>query len=626
VTSVTPFTGPIVQRLLERINPRRSLAAAIGWTLALLFCAGAYLGSLWAGSLARTRLETQTGVLYQQYALHISNALDDNLYDRLQWLRGMADVFAVRAADESVDGKRALLERWKASLPELERMAYADDSGKVVASTGRHGEGGSVAGQRWFVEGTGRGWIGDASPGRSDREDSAATGRPDTAPMIDLSAPVRDADNGLTGVVGARLSWSWATGLETSLTERLKADRPVQSLVVDPQGVVLIGPPALLGLTVELPGHRGPGAVGQLVHAWPDGGPYLAGYAVSDGAGNFPGLGWTVWVREPITTAFAEARALERRIFAGLLLLGVAGASVGVAATVRHTRELAAIARSADAIRRGEASVLVVPAGTDEAARIGNSLRMLVDGLQRERASLEALNAELDARVAARTREVERMSEENKYAAVVRERLRMARELHDTLAHSLMALLTEIRLLRKLVVTNPGALREELANAEAAAQEGLREAREAITALRHSEVRDIGFGASLAQLLKRFEDRKGVFVSFESDPRADALADSRAEALYRIAEEALHNVERHAHATRVEASVRVRNSRPGPGDSAGVLVVSIADDGVGFDTDAALPGHYGLRGMREQAELIGARLDVASPPRLGTRITVEMPL
>jgi signal transduction histidine kinase len=347
---------------------------------------------------------------------------------------------------------------------------------------------------------------------------------------------------------------------------------------------------------------------------------------VSDGVGSFPGFGWTVWVREPTSTAFAAARALEHQIFAGLLLLGLIGAIAGIAFTARRMRGLASIARSADAIRLGMATALTVPAGVDEAARIGDSLRTLVDGLQRERASLRTLNAELDARVMARTREVERLSDENKHAAVVRERLRMARDLHDTLAHSLMGLLTEIRLLRKLTDTNPGAIREELINAEKAAQEGLREARAAIAAVRYNTVSDIGLGASLAQLLKRFEERRGVAVAFDRDGFADSLADSRAETLYRIVEEALHNVDRHAGATRVEASARVER-RPIAGASPiDALVVSITDDGRGFDVAAPRPGHFGLRGMQEQAELIGARLEIASRPGEGTRVTVEMPV
>jgi signal transduction histidine kinase len=202
----------------------------------------------------------------------------------------------------------------------------------------------------------------------------------------------------------------------------------------------------------------------------------------------------------------------------------------------------------------------------------------------------------------------------------------MARDLHDTLAHSLMALLTEIRLLRKLADTKPDGVREELTNAEKAAQDGLQEARAAIAALRHNSVRDIGLGASLAQLLKRFEERKGIAVVLERDQRADALADSRAETLYRIVEEALHNVDRHAGASRVEASARVERRETAGSPATEVLAVTIADDGRGFDLDAVQPGHYGLRGMREQAELIGARFDVSSAPGQGTRVTIEMPV
>lgn len=628
MTLVTPPEGPtVVNRLLDRISPRRSLAAAIGWTLAVLFFAGAYLASVWVGNLARKRLEDQTGALYQQYALQVSNALDSSLYDRLQLLRAMADVFATRVVGhEGPARQRALLERWQSSLPELGWVAFADADGKVIAATGGRGEGERVDRSPFFTEGTKAPWIGDLRAARpaADERPSAPDGGADG--FIELAAPVHDRERGLIGVVDARLSWAWVAALEEGLTDALKPGRAVESLVVDRAGRVVIGPPALAGKTVDLPGARTPGAVGRLVHRWADGTEYVSGYAVSDGAGSFPGLGWTVWVREPTATAFAAARALEHQIFAGLLALGLVGAAIGIAASARRMRGLAAIARSADAIRLGRATALAVPPGADEAARIGDSLRMLVDGLQREQASLQALNAELDARVAARTREVERMSEENKYAAVVRERLRMARDLHDTLAHSLMALLTEIRLVRKLAEANPGALREELANAEKAAQEGLHEARAAIAALRYNAVRDSGLGASLAQLLARFEARKGVTVAFERDAGADALADSRAEALYRIVEEALHNVDRHAGATRVDGAARiVRRPTAGP-EGADVLVVTIADDGGGFEIDAPRPGHYGLRGMREQAELIGARLDIASRPGEGTRVTIEMPL
>lgn len=620
----------MAMRLLDRLDPRRSLLAAIGWTLSTLFLAGAYGASHWVGELTRSRLEAQSGRLYQQYALQISNVLDTNLYDRLQWIRATASMFSGEDVGQRMARQRALLERLQTTLPEFNWIGFADATGKVHAATDGVLESQTVKDTRWFNEALKNSWVGDVY-------DSMPAGRPSAAAaeatlpgardrVIDVTAPVRDADNGVVGVIGAQLTWSWIAALEAGLIEGLKSGRPIESLIVDRAGIVLLGPGALLGTRLDLPGKRTIGSVGHEVYRWPDGIDYVAGYAVSDGVATFPGLGWTVWVREPVESAFADARAMERRIFLGMLLLGLIGAAGSLVATRRLTRELSSIARSADAIREGKATALVVPAGADEAARIGGSLRSLVDGLQSERAALRALNAELDARVAARTRAVERMSEENKYAAIVRERLRMARDLHDTLAHSMMALLTEIRLLRKLADTNPAALRDELTNAEGVAKAGLEEAREAITALRHNAVRDIGLGVSLAQLLKRFAERKGIAVTFHADSRAESLADSRAETVYRIFEEALRNIELHAVATRIEGAAAVESGAHSDDEGNETLVVWLADDGVGFDVAAPHPGHFGMHGMREQAEIIGARLQVQSTPGQGTRVTLAMPI
>jgi len=119
-----------------------------------------------------------------------------------------------------------------------------------------------------------------------------------------------------------------------------------------------------------------------------------------------------------------------------------------------------------DAVRVGAANEISVPPGQNEASRLGRALDELLISLKRERSALQTLNAELDQRVAARTREIERLGEQTRYAAVVRERLKIARDLHDTLAHSMMAMLTEIRLLKRLAAIDPTALADELTRAE----------------------------------------------------------------------------------------------------------------------------------------------------------------
>jgi signal transduction histidine kinase len=230
---------------------------------------------------------------------------------------------------------------------------------------------------------------------------------------------------------------------------------------------------------------------------------------------------------------------------------------------------------------------------------------------------LQSLNAELDQRVAARTREIERLAKQAGYDAVVRERLKIARDLHDTLAHSMMAMLTEIRLLKRIAATNPGALGEELMRAEETAHQGLKEARDAIAQMRFNPVRDEGLSAALADFVELFVERTGIPVDYTSDAQAGAFADERAETLFRIAEEAMRNVERHAGATRVAVSLRASPNGDG-------VTLTIADDGVGFDAEAAHPGHYGLAGLREQARLIGAALTIHSALQQGTRICVAL--
>lgn len=627
MTAVTTLKERLVRLSLEWLDPRRSLASAIGWMLTTLAVLGALAMSIWIGAIARERLEAQTGALYRQYAVQISNVLDNNLYNRLQWVKGTAQVFGSLATRQTPSERAAFIQQMQQTLPAIEWATFADAEGIVRVATGGGVEGQSVARAAWFVHGRDAAWVGEI--GAEASGDAAGTRRATGEPsqLLDLAAPVRDAHGRLLGVVDIRLAWQWAQRLESILSVGLKSERPIQSLMLDANGTVLLGPAALLGRRLKVPGATRAGATGQFVARGDDGASYVVGYAVSDGVDDFPGLGWVVVVREHAESAFADVDAFTRRLFVTLVGLGLVAAAIGIWATNRLTRELARIARAADDIRFGKTTTLSVPAGQDEAARIGHSLRLLLDDLQRERAGLRALNVELDARVALRTRQIERMTEETRYAAVVRERLRMARDLHDTLAHSMMALLTEIRLLRKLADTNPGMLREEIVNAEAVALQGLQEARTAIAWLRLNNVRDIGLGSAIRQLLQRFEERRGVPAAFHSEIAVDALADERAGTLYRIVEEAMRNVERHANATRVDVTARLDGTAGAPvDDETRILTVNIRDDGVGFDVDAARPGHFGLPGMREQADLAGARLDIASTAGQGTSITITMPI
>ena len=211
-----------------------------------------------------------------------------------------------------------------------------------------------------------------------------------------------------------------------------------------------------------------------------------------------------------------------------------------------------------------------------------------------------------------------RGAEEARRNAVMGERLRIAHDLHDTLVHSLVALVPQMRLIRK--VAGPAAdprLIDEVSRAESAARDGLARARAALSDLRRQNVEPQGLGAALENLGRRFAERTGVGAVVEIDPRARVASGEMAEVFYRIAEEALRNAELHANAGRVGLTLLA--------DAAGTHRMTIADDGAGFDPDAISGGHFGLIGMREQAELIGARFTLDAKPGCGVRIQIVAP-
>ncbi|MFO1228948.1 MAG: histidine kinase [Alicycliphilus sp.] len=243
---------------------------------------------------------------------------------------------------------------------------------------------------------------------------------------------------------------------------------------------------------------------------------------------------------------------------------------------------------------------------------------------QDEKAALTQLNTELDARVAARTARIERLAQDARHAAVTRERLRLARGLHDTLAHSLMALLTQIRMMRKL---GPSWSREqldaELQDAETVAASGLAEARAAIGQMRDAGVHDNGLGPELQALLQRFAERSAVQVEAHIDAAAADLVDERAAMVLAMAREALRNVERHAGAHQVSLSLAPLDAPDAGGDAPAPWRLVLRDDGCGFDPATTPEGHFGLVGLREQAQQLGAALHLESAPGQGCRVQLD---
>ena len=215
--------------------------------------------------------------------------------------------------------------------------------------------------------------------------------------------------------------------------------------------------------------------------------------------------------------------------------------------------------------------------------------------------------------------QLEAASAEVRFASLARTRLRLARDLHDTLVHSIVALLTQIRLIRHYLSADPARVADGLATAEDAAASGLARAREAIGRLRMPD--DLKLDPDIEGLLADFAERSGVGVSTHIDERARAGLRDCSLTVQRILSEALRNVQAHAQARQV--TFRAFEE---PAAAGRKLVVEIRDDGRGFDPQVPTPGHFGLIGMAEFAELVGGTCAVQSAPGLGTLVRISLPV
>jgi len=206
--------------------------------------------------------------------------------------------------------------------------------------------------------------------------------------------------------------------------------------------------------------------------------------------------------------------------------------------------------------------------------------------------------------------------------AVLEERERLAREMHDGLAQNLGYLLLKVRMLSELIPPPcPPRVAAALGEAEKIAADAFREVRQSIFGLRTMVTRSLGLVPTLAEYLHDFSEQSGVAVDLRlGDEARIRLSPDREVQLIRIIQEALTNVRKHAGAR--QASVSLEATREG-------LEVAIADDGCGFDparVQAVGRGSFGLQTMEERAAAVGGALRVESAPGKGTRVVVRFPV
>jgi signal transduction histidine kinase len=201
-------------------------------------------------------------------------------------------------------------------------------------------------------------------------------------------------------------------------------------------------------------------------------------------------------------------------------------------------------------------------------------------------------------------------------AAVLEERQRLARDLHDSVTQALYGISLYAEAAGRALAdgeTEPVAV--NLQEISETTREALAETRLLLFELRPPLLEEQGLAAALRARLQAVEARAGLETAFECHGQ-QRLAPDKEQELFRLAQEALNNVLKHAHARRVQVCLELAADR---------AVLEVADDGAGFEPALGGGGGFGLPGMRERAERLGGTLQIESAPGAGTRVRVEVP-
>lgn len=384
-----------------RWDPRRNLFARLGLTIFAVSFFTATAASIVVSSQARSRVIESSGTVFAELAIQLGSEIDRGLSDRLENLRVLSKLDPFRSITDSQESRRRLLGALQESHPEFVWIGVTDVSGKVLTSTGGLLEGQNVGHQPWWTGAQEFPHFGDLHDAGLLASKLQQDPRGEPLRFVDVALPLFDEQGAFRGIMGAHLSWSWVRAVKGRLSQRLKNWRPLDALILNSDGTVILGPDHLIGKTLQKELVLKPS--GYSVSKWDDGQEYLAGVARGSEPGAFKGLGWTLVLRERTSTAFASAAEIQTQIFLTCLGLGTLCALIGLAITRAFLGPLRALTRRVRMLREGAAQDLPVMGETLEVQELSSTLSALLKELQGANARAEELVAQRTAELQAAT-------------------------------------------------------------------------------------------------------------------------------------------------------------------------------------------------------------------------------
>jgi signal transduction histidine kinase len=312
-------------------------------------------------------------------------------------------------------------------------------------------------------------------------------------------------------------------------------------------------------------------------------------------------VGWALVVQEAaemVETPLLSSTLTAPLVLAPALLIAMLALFFGARQVVRP---LQALEQQAARLAWGDFQAVQEPVGG--IAEIRSLQAGLVHLAEKVKAAQESLHSYIGAITAGQEEE----------------RRRLSRELHDDTLQGMIALKQRIQLFQ--ISIGGDSVSQSLSEIESLTEQVIQDLRRVTRALRPTYLEDLGLPAALEMLAQESGQALGLSVTFQKIGRERRQNPDTELAFYRIAQEALNNAGRHAQAKKVSVAIRYAQD---------AVVLEVTDDGVGFSVpkspaEFAPGGHFGLLGMHERAELIGARLSIRSSSAQGTHLTITLP-
>lgn len=416
--------------------------------------------------------------------------------------------------------------------------------------------------------------------------------------IIVIAVPIEKLNGEFVGVLAGRFYLNFQRlGQEI---QKLKVGEQGTAYLVDRTGHLIYHPiSALIGkdfsereAVQQLKQGELAGAVTSRVNGQPD---TVEGYAVVEVTG------WGLVIGEPWAQVVEPAQNALRPVaivlVAGLIAVA-AFVSLGVQAVTDPIQNLVVQTRQ---VAAGDYDAKVSLSKIKEIRELGTAFNEMVEQIGKYRAGMRQYVADIT-----QTQEDERK--------------RIARELHDDTVQSLIAISQRIELIKGML-DEPGEARSRLTELRTMVTGAIDSVRQFSRDLRPLALEDLGLVAAMQYLVNQLVQREGIEVHFEYEGTPEGLPTDMEVAIYRILQEALNNIKKHAQATEVEVLAQFNDRQ---------IILMVQDNGHGFDmpeliTDFASRGSFGVMGLQERAQLFGGKVELDSKPDEGTTIRLIMP-